>query len=98
MALVHLLNLTLGILPDIGGHPVTLQRILGMIMAPVVWLMSVPWEEAPTAGALMGTKTVLNELLAYLDMSRLPQGTLSPKSLIIMTYACLLYTSDAADE
>ena len=42
---------------------------------------------ATIAGALMGTKTVLNEFLAYLDMSRLPQGTLNPKSLIIMTYA-----------
>jgi CNT family concentrative nucleoside transporter len=87
VALVHLLNLILGTLPDIGGHPVSLQRILGLIMAPVVWLMGVPWKEAPIAGALMGTKTVLNEFLAYLDMSRLPQGTLSPKSLIIMTYA-----------
>jgi len=87
VALVHLLNLMLGILPDIGGHPVSLQRILGLIMAPVVWLMGVPWKEAPIAGALMGTKTVLNEFLAYLDMSHLPQGTLNPKSLIIMTYA-----------
>jgi concentrative nucleoside transporter, CNT family len=87
VALVHLLNLMLGILPDIGGHPVSLQRILGLIMAPVVWLMGVPWKEAPIAGALMGTKTVLNEFLAYLDMSRLPQGTLNPKSLMIMTYA-----------
>jgi len=87
VALVHLLNLLLGILPDIGGHPVSLQRILGLIMAPVVWLMGVPWKEAPIAGALMGTKTVLNEFLAYLEMSRLPQGTLNPKSLIIMTYA-----------
>ncbi len=87
VALVHLLNLMLGIFPDVGGHPVSLQRILGMVMAPVVWLMGVPWKEAPIAGALMGTKTVLNEFLAYLDMSRLPQGTLNPKSLIIMTYA-----------
>jgi CNT family concentrative nucleoside transporter len=87
VALVHLLNLMLGIFPDVGGHPVSLQRILGVIMAPVVWLMGVPWKEAPIAGALMGTKTVLNEFLAYLDMSRLPQGTLNPKSLIIMTYA-----------
>jgi len=87
VALVHLLNLLLGILPDINGHPVSLQRILGLIMAPVVWLMGVPWKEAPIAGALMGTKTVLNEFLAYLDMSRLPQGTLNSKSLIIMTYA-----------
>jgi len=49
--------------------------------------MGVPWKEATTAGALMGTKTILNELLAYLDMSRLPPGALSPKSILIMTYA-----------
>jgi CNT family concentrative nucleoside transporter len=87
VALVHLLNIILGLLPDVGGQPVSLQRLLGLIMAPVVWLMGVPWKEAPIAGALMGTKTVLNEFLAYLDMSRLPQGMLSPKSLLIMTYA-----------
>jgi CNT family concentrative nucleoside transporter len=87
IALVHLLNLMLGLLPDVGGQPVSLQRILGLIMAPVVWLMGIPWKEAHIAGALMGTKTVLNEFLAYLDMSRLPQGSLSPKSLLIMTYA-----------
>jgi concentrative nucleoside transporter, CNT family len=87
VALVHLLNIMLGLLPDFGGKPVSLQRLLGLFMAPVVWLMGIPWKEAPVAGALMGTKTVLNEFLAYLDMSRLPHGMLSPKSLLIMTYA-----------
>jgi CNT family concentrative nucleoside transporter len=56
-------------------------------MAPVVWLMGVPWQEAATAGTLMGTKTILNEFIAYLDMSRLAEGSLSPQSKIIMTYA-----------
>lgn len=87
VALVHLVNLVLGLLPDVGGLPVSLQRLLGLIMAPVVWLMGIPWQEAPAAGALMGTKTILNEFLAYLDMSRLAPGTLSPKSILIMTYA-----------
>ena len=87
VALVHLVNLILGLLPEIGGQPVTLQRLLGLAMAPVVWLMGIPWEEAPVAGALMGTKTILNELLAYLDMSRLAKGALSHKSMVIMTYA-----------
>ena len=87
VALVHLVNLILGLLPEIGGQPVTLQRLLGLVMAPVVWLMGIPWEEAPVAGALMGTKTILNELLAYLDMSRLAKGALSHKSMVIMTYA-----------
>jgi len=87
VALVYLVNLILGLLPNPGNQPITLQRMMGYVMAPVVWLMGVPWQEATTAGALMGTKTILNELLAYLDMSRLPPGTLSPRSMLIMTYA-----------
>jgi CNT family concentrative nucleoside transporter len=69
------------------GAPITLQRLLGIAMAPLVWLAGIPWSEAPTAGALMGTKTVLNEFIAYSDMSHLPPETLSPRSRIIMTYA-----------
>ena len=87
VALVYLVNLIFGLLPDIGGQPVTLQRIMGYVMAPVVWLMGVPWQEATTAGSLMGTKTILNELLAYLQMSQMKPDTLSPKSMLIMTYA-----------
>jgi len=87
VALVTLVNLIFGLFPDVAGSPVSLQRIAGLVMAPVCWLMGVPWSEASAAGALMGTKTVLNELIAYLDMSRLPAGTLSPRSLLIMTYA-----------
>jgi len=87
VALVHFLNLILGLFPDFNHRPVTLQRVLGLVMAPVVWLMGIPWAEAPIAGGLMGTKTILNEFLAYLDMSRLAPGALSPKSMVIMTYA-----------
>lgn len=87
VALVHLVNLILAIFPQIGGKSITLQRILGTLMAPIVWLMGVPWSEAKTAGALMGTKTILNEFIAYLDMSRLSEGSLSPRSMLIMTYA-----------
>ena len=87
VALVHLINTLLSFLPPIKGATITLQNIFGLVMAPMVWLMGVPWEEAATAGALMGTKTVLNEFLAYSDMGRLPADALSPKSLIIMTYA-----------
>lgn len=87
VALVHLVNLGLGFLPAWGGSPVTLQRVLGVLMAPVCWLMGVPWSEAQAAGTLMGTKTVLNELIAYIEMARLPQGTLGERSLLILTYA-----------
>jgi CNT family concentrative nucleoside transporter len=87
VALVALVNQALGILPPIAGEALTLERMLGWLMAPVVWLMGVPWSEAFTAGALMGTKTVLNELIAYVELASLPEPALSERSRIIMTYA-----------
>jgi CNT family concentrative nucleoside transporter len=87
VALVHLANLLIGLLPDAGGKPVTLQRILGFVMAPIVWLFGIPWQQAQTAGYLMGTKTILNELLAFLEMAKLPAEALDPRSRLIMTYA-----------
>ena len=87
VALVALANGLLGLLPSLLGRPVTLQRLLGYIMAPVVWLIGIPWSEAQVAGGLMGTKTILNEMIAYLDMARLPPGSLGPKSRLIMVYA-----------
>jgi concentrative nucleoside transporter, CNT family len=87
VALVHLVNAALGLLPDIGGAPVSLQRALGYLMAPVCWLMGVPWEKAVTAGSLMGTKTILNELIAYLELAKLPPDALDPRSRLIMLYA-----------
>lgn len=56
-------------------------------MAPIVFLMGIPWSEASDAGALMGVKTVLNEFLAYLQMAALPSDVLSDRSRLIMTYA-----------
>jgi CNT family concentrative nucleoside transporter len=87
VALVHLVNAVLGLLPLLGGDPVTLQRLLGFVMAPVCWLIGIPWAQAPTAGSLMGIKTVLNELIAYLEMSKLPPDALDPRSRLIMLYA-----------
>jgi CNT family concentrative nucleoside transporter len=87
VALVHLVNALLGLLPAFTGEPVTLQRVLGWVMAPVTWLIGVPWAQAQTAGSLMGTKTVLNELIAYLEMAKLPADALDPRSRLIMLYA-----------
>lgn len=87
VALINLVNQGLSLLPTIGGKPVTLQMLLGYVMAPVVWLFGIPWAEAKTAGYLMGTKTMLNELLAFLELSKLPAEALSPRSRLIMTYA-----------
>lgn len=69
VALVYLVNAILGLLPNIGGAAISLQRLLGLVMAPVCWLMGLPWDQAVTAGSLMGTKTVLNELIAYVEFS-----------------------------
>lgn len=87
VALVHLANAALGLLPDAAGAPLTLQRMLGWAMAPVAWMMGIPARDVVAAGALMGTKTVLNELLAYLALAQLPAGELTERSRIIMTYA-----------
>jgi CNT family concentrative nucleoside transporter len=87
VALVKLVNIGLGALPDVQGAPLTLERLMGLVMAPVVWLIGVPWEEARTAGSLMGIKVVLNELLAYIEMTRLPAAALSDHSRIILAYA-----------
>ena len=87
VALVYLANAILGLLPSIGGAKISLQRLLGYLMAPVCWLIGLPWSQAVTAGSLMGTKTVLNELIAYVDLSRLSADALDPRSRLIMLYA-----------
>ena len=87
VALVHIANALIGMLPNVGGQPLTLQRVLGFVMAPLVWLFGIPWAQAQTGGFLMGTKTILNELLAFISMSQLPQGALDPRSRLIMVYA-----------
>ena len=87
VALVALLDEVLGLLPSVGERPLTLERMLGWAFAPVAWLLGVPWREAPTVGALLGTKTALNELLAYRQLSDLAEGALGPRSRLIATYA-----------
>lgn len=87
VALVHLANSVLSLLPQIGGADISLQRMLGLVMAPVCWLMGLPWSQAVTGGGLMGTKTVLNELIAYVDFAKLDAGTLDSRSRLIMLYA-----------
>ncbi len=76
VALVALVNLVIA--------PYSLQGLLGVVLAPLAWLCGLPWAEAHAGGALLGTKTVLNELVAYIDLSR---GGLSERSRILMTYA-----------
>ena len=87
VALVHLADAIIGLLPAVGGAPITFERLLGYAMAPICWLMGIPWDQAPAAGALMGVKTVLNELIAYVELSKLPADALDPRSRLIMLYA-----------
>lgn len=86
-ALVALVDQMLGVLPMVGGEELTLRRMFGWLFAPLMWAIGVPWSEAPTAGALMGTKAILNEYVAYLDLAALPAGELGPRSQLIVTYA-----------
>ncbi|MCO5762466.1 MAG: nucleoside:proton symporter [Gammaproteobacteria bacterium] len=87
VALVALVNQFLGLLPHLGGPALSLERLLGWVMAPLTWLMGIPAGETVTAGALMGVKTILNEFLAYLQLAALPADALSERSRLIMTYA-----------
>lgn len=87
VALVGLANAIIGFLPDVMGASLTLQRIFGWAMSPLALMMGIPWSEAQAAGALLGTKTVLNELIAYADLAALPEGTLEARSRLILTYA-----------
>jgi CNT family concentrative nucleoside transporter len=87
IALVTLVNMALAHLPAIGGETVSLQWAFAFVFRPVVWLIGVPWSESTPAAALMATKTVVNEFVAYRDMSAIGPEALSPKSRLILTYA-----------
>ncbi|WP_298468474.1 nucleoside transporter C-terminal domain-containing protein [uncultured Erythrobacter sp.] len=86
-ALVSLVDMALALLPLVGDEPITLKRVFGWVFAPLMWLIGVPWSEAQAAGGLMGTKAILNEYVAYLELSGLPPDTFSPRGLLIVTYA-----------
>ncbi|MBW8708662.1 MAG: nucleoside:proton symporter, partial [Alphaproteobacteria bacterium] len=86
-SLMALANIILGHLPDVSGTPLTLERMLGWLFAPFVWLLGVPAAQAGAAGGLMGIKIILTELVAYLRLAALPAGTLDARSTQIMVYA-----------
>ena len=87
VAVVALANQMLGLLPDAGGRPLSLERMAGWAFAPVAWLMGIPWAEAMPAGELLGIKTILNEFLAYLRLVAEPADALSERSRRILVYA-----------
>ncbi len=87
IALVSLVNIVLGLAPDVAGQALTLQRLLGWALAPLAWLLGIPWEQAATAGGLLGAKIILNEFIAYAEMAKLPAEMLNDRARLIMTYA-----------
>jgi len=87
VALVSLANSLLSLLPDFWGAKLTLQRLFAYAFRPVMWLIGIPGPETAAAAALMGTKTVLNEFIAYVDLAKLSPEALGPRSRLIMTYA-----------
>jgi CNT family concentrative nucleoside transporter len=88
VALVALANGLLGGLGNMVGIPdLSFQRIIGHVFQPVMFLIGVPWREAGTAGGLFGTKLVLNEFVAFIDLGKMDAATLSDRSRAIVTFA-----------
>ena len=87
VALVELVNIILDLLPNVAGKPIRLERIFGWIFSPLAFVIGIPWEEAAAGGQLLGTKTILNELIAYIDLANAENAALSPKSKLILVYA-----------
>jgi CNT family concentrative nucleoside transporter len=88
VALVALANGLLGGLGDIVGIPkLSFERLVGYVFAPVMYLIGIPWSEAGTAGGLFGTKLVLNEFVAFIDLGKIDAATLSDRSRAIVTFA-----------
>jgi len=87
VALVSIFNAVLGAFPDVYGEAITLERILGIVMAPLTMMMGIPFSEAFVTGQLMGTKVVLTEFVAYVRFGQIPVEELSERTRIIMTYA-----------
>ena len=82
-----MVNAFLGVLPEIAGEAITLERVLGFLLIPLTMMMGIPYEQAFIAGQLMGTKLVLTEFIAYVRLGELPLDVMSERTRIIMTYA-----------
>jgi CNT family concentrative nucleoside transporter len=86
VALVALLNSLFGLLPAFGGQPVTVQRLLGGLFAPLAWSLGVPWKESGICGFLLGAKLVLTEAVAFIELGK-SATLLDARTRILMTYA-----------
>ena len=80
-------NGLLGVFPDVLGAPITIERVLGVVFAPLAWLIGVQWSEAVQAGYLLGVKLMLTEFIAFIQLGAVPAGDMSERTRMIMTYA-----------
>src|SRR5579859_389826 len=87
VALVAMVNGVLGMLGEVGGAPISVERILGFMFAPLAWALGVRWADAPAAGSLLGVKLVLTEFTAFIRMAAIPTGVIDERTRVIMTYA-----------
>lgn len=87
IAFVALVNMAVQALPPVAGAPLSLERVVGWVFAPLAWLMGIPWSEATGAGSLLGIKTVLNEFIAYLKLADLSPTEMSDRTRLITIYA-----------
>src|SRR4051794_27687034 len=87
VALVAMVNGILGMFANVGGAPISVERILGVIFAPLAWALGIRWADAPTAGSLLGVKLVLTEFTAFIRMGAIPTTAIDERTRVIMTYA-----------
>ncbi len=87
VSLIAMVDGLLNLAPNVGGAPLSVERGLGVIFAPLAWALGISWKDAPAAGSLLGVKLVLTEFTAFIDMSKMPVGLISDRTRVIMTYA-----------
>jgi concentrative nucleoside transporter, CNT family len=87
VAIVAMIDGALGLLAPVGGAPISLERIFGLVLSPLAWCLGVPWKEAQAAGSLLGVKLMLTEFTAFIDLAKIAPGVISDRTRIIMTYA-----------
>ena len=87
LALLWLVNAGLGLFPDVAGAPLSIERVLGWIFAPLMYMIGVPMGEAAQSGSLMGVKTVLTEFVAFLQLAEVPVDAMDPRTRMITAHA-----------
>ncbi|MEL6475512.1 MAG: nucleoside transporter C-terminal domain-containing protein [Pseudomonadota bacterium] len=87
LALLFLVNNLLMAFPDVAGAPLSIERVLGWVFMPLMYMIGVPWEEAARSGSLMGVKTVLTEFVAFLQLAAVPEADMTDRTRIITAHA-----------